>query len=93
MDFIVGILIVIIIILILINFTSDSVTDSSGKTTNSLFLTNKIINKDKMNQNQMNQNMNQYNIPSPMLSKEPTALNNKLNLNAQTYDYNKYFYL
>jgi hypothetical protein len=92
MDFIVGILVVIIIILILINFTSVSVTDNEGRTSNNLFLTNKIMNQDKMNQN-MNQNMNQYNIPSPMLSKEPTALNNKLNLNSQTYDYNKYFYL
>jgi hypothetical protein len=93
MDFIVGILVVIIIILILINFTSVSVTDNEGKTSNSLFLTNKIINQNQMNQNQMNQNINQCNIPSPVLSKEPTVLNNKLNLNAQTYDYNKYFYL
>ena len=90
MDFIVGILVVIIIILILINFTSVSVTDNEGRTSNSLFLTNKIINQNQMNQNQ---NMTQYNIPSPVLSKEPTVLNNKLNLNAQTYDYNKYFYL
>ena len=79
MDFIVGILIVFIIILILINFSSVSISDTKGNTCsrNNLSLGNMNINS----------------IPSPMLSKEPSALNNKLKLNDQTYDYNKYFFL
>ena len=81
MDFIVGILIVFIIILILINFSSVSISDTKGNTCS------------RNNLSLGNQTMNINSIPSPMLSKEPSALNNKLKLNAQTYDYNKYFFL
>jgi hypothetical protein len=81
MDFIVGILIVFIIILILINFSSISISDTKGNTCS------------RNNLSLGNQTMNINSIPSPMLSKEPSALNNKLKLNAQTYDYNKYFFL
>jgi len=78
MDFIIGILLVIVIILILINFTSISMSDT--------------INSGTCNSNNYNYT-NQNNIPSPMLSKDSTALNNKINLNVQTYDYNKYFFM
>lgn len=81
MDFIVGILIVFIIILILINFSSVSISDTKGNTCS------------RNNLSLGNQTMNINSIPSPMLSKEPSALNNKLKLNDQTYDYNKYFFL
>jgi len=88
MDFIIGILLVIVIILILINFTSITISDTKGGTCSSN--TNSSI----FGGNQYGSRIqNGLGIPSPMLSKEPSALNNKLNINAQTYDYNKYFYM
>jgi len=38
-------------------------------------------------------NYNTSNTPSPVLSRAPSALNNKINLENQTYDYSKYFYV
>lgn len=85
MDFLIGILLIIVIILILINFTSISMSNTKGGTCSNNNMSTSIFGG------------NQYGpgIPSPMLSKEPSALNNKLNLNAQTYDYdyNKYFFM
>ena len=91
MDFIIGILLVIVIILILINFTSISMSDTKGGTCSSNNTNSSIFGGNQYGGG------NQYvpSIPSPMLSKEPSALNNKLNINAQTYDYdyNKYFFM
>ena len=85
MDFIVGILLIIIIILILFNFTSISMSDTKANGSCS------------RNNNSSSTNINKYlqntNIPSPMLSNPPSALNNKINLNNQTYDYSKYFFM
>jgi len=87
MDFIVGILLIIIIILILYNFSSVSVSDNQPYNSSNTFTTKYILNMQNNNTPSPSQ------LPSPMLSKEPSALNNKINLNAQTYDYNKYFYI
>ena len=83
MDFVVGILLMIIIILFLYNFSSISLSDSTS---------NGTCNKN-VNQNQYNSNRQYNSVPSPVLSKSPSALNNKVNLNAQTYDYSKYFFV
>ena len=89
MDFLVGILLIIIIILILYNFSSVSVSDNQPNNSSNTFTTKYILNM----QNNNTPLPSQSQLPSPMLSKEPSALNNKVNLNAQTYDYNKYFYI
>lgn len=87
MDFIVGILLMIIIIFILINFASVNISDSSNKD-----LQNQIPNQTQIpNQNQTI--LQNTNIPEPLVSGAPSALNNKLNLEVQTYDYNKYFFM
>ena len=82
MDFIIGLLLFIILIFIIINFTSISMSNTQGGGTcsnsTSIFGTNQYGNS---------------NVPSPIYSKDSLALNNKLNLNNQTYDYNKYFFL
>lgn len=82
MDFIVGILLIVIIVLILINFSSISMSDSKANTS-----CNKIINTNP------NQTVKNNTIPSPLLSNAPSALNKKFNLNEQTYDYSKYFFM
>jgi hypothetical protein len=77
MDFLIGILLIIIVMLILYNFSSVSMSNTKSNGTCS----NNTV-------------TTQYNIiPSPILSKSPSALNNKVNLNAQAYDYNKYFFI
>jgi len=88
MDFIIGLLLFIVVIFIIINFTSISMSNTkAGGTCSS---STSILGT--------NQYQNQYgygnsNIPSPVYSKDSLALNNKLNINNQTYDYNKYFFL
>ena len=74
----------IIIILILYNFASVSITSNNTYGSKSY--------------NNINATTTQYNsiqnpLPSPVLSKSPSALNNKVNLNAQAYDYKKYFFV
>ena len=82
MDFLIGILLIIIVMLILYNFSSVSMSNTKP---NGSCNSNPDTTQYNMN--------NQYsNIPSPILSKSPSALNNKVNLNAQAYDYNKYFF-
>ena len=71
--------------LILYNFSSVSLSDNQPNTSVNTLTTKYILN--------MQNNNTSPQLPSPMLSKEPSALNNKVNLNAQTYDYNKYFYV
>lgn len=82
MDFIVGILLIVIIILILINFSSISMSDSKANTS--------CARNVNSNPNQTVQNNT---IPSPLLSYAPYALNKKINLNDQAYDYSKYFFM
>lgn len=97
MDFLIGILVIVIIILILINFASISVSDNSninnysknGYNTN--FMSPFLLNNNMNNYNVMKNSS--YNIPSPVLANAPSALNNKIKLNDQTYDYSKYFYM
>ena len=85
MDFVVGILLMIIIILILYNFASVSISSNN---------TNSSKNSNSNRNTNINTNATQYNsIPSPVLSKSPSAINNKVNLNAQAYDYKKYFFV
>ena len=86
MDFVVGILLMIIIILILYNFASISMSNNNyGSGTGS-------------GSGSYNSMITQYNSipypsPSPILASSPSALNNKVNLNAQAYDYKKYFFV
>ena len=92
----------IIIILILINFTSITLSDSKGgscssNSANSSNSNNIFGNIFSTNQKQnqypiQHQNQNYY-IPSPVQSNAPSALNKKINLNNQTYDYSKYFFI
>ena len=89
MDFIVGILLMIIIILILINFTSISMSDTKANATCSRNSSSSSSNSST----NINKYLQNTNIPSPMLSNPPSALNNKINLNNQTYDYSKYFFM
>ena len=83
MDFIVGILLMIIIILVLYNFATVSISNSNGSKSY-----NSNINTATTQYNSMS-----YQLPSPILSKSPSALNNKVNLNAQAYDYKQYFFV
>ncbi len=67
----------IIIMLILYNFASVSISSNSSSGSNYIPITTQYLPA----------------LPSPMLSKSPSALNNKVNLNAQAYDYNQYFFV
>ena len=92
MDFIIGILFIIIIIFILINFASVSISNSqspNNKNTN-----NSVVNfLNPYNQGQSMNNLSNGQIPSPMNANSPLALNKQINLEEQTYDYNKYFFV
>ena len=98
MDFIIGILLTIVILLVLINFTSVSLSDSNNTTqqqcgNNSLFSSflGGWGNGGQGNGGQGNGGYPQT--PHPILASAPSALNNKVNLEQQTYDYNKYFFV
>lgn len=80
MDFIIGILLVIILLFGIINFTSISITDNryqQGQPQNFLYSSNRY----------------NYNSPSPINANAPLALNKKLNLEEQSYDYKKHFFV
>ncbi len=103
MNFIIGILTFILIFTILFNYVSVSMSNTSknsisnSQTNNqnnnqSNNQSNNILNLNS-NQNPI-QNQNYYvPIPTPVQSNAPKALNNKINLNTQTYDYSKNFYV
>jgi len=99
MDFVFGILMFIVIILILINFTSITLSDTKGGSCNPNSNNSNSIFGNIFSTNQyQNPNLNQYNnpnyyIPSPVQSNAPSALNKKINLNNQTYDYNQHFFI
>ena len=90
MDFLIGILLMICVILILINFTSISMSDSNSPNqqqcaNNSLF--------SSLGFGLVNASAGSYQIPQPILASAPSALNNKVNLEQQSYDYHKYFFV
>lgn len=97
MDFLIGILLTIVLILVIINFTSISFTDSNSPnqqqcTNNSLFSSLGF------GGGSLGLGLNSgvsgiYKVPQPVLASSPSALNNKVNLEHQTYDYNKYFFV
>ena len=99
MDFLIGILLMICVILILINFTSVSMSDSNSPnqqrcTNNSLFSSLGFGGgSSSLDSGLGNVSVNSYQIPQPILASAPSALNNKVNLEQQTYDYHKYFFV
>ena len=95
MDFIIGLLLAIVLLLVLINFTSISVSDTNSSNqqqcgNNNLFSS---LGFDFGNGSNINNIYQQSKIPQPVLAKAPSALNNKVNLEQQTYDYHKYFFV
>jgi len=103
MDFIFGIITFIIFILIIVNFVSIGISNTSGGTCenntigNSLGFGSLFGMDQSRNQTQIQTQMQMQNygksIPSPVQSNAPSALNNKINLNNQTYDYSQYFFI
>lgn len=94
MDFIIGLLLAIVLLLVLINFTSISVSDTNSPNqqqcgTNTLFSSLGFSSSGGLG----NASNSSYQIPQPVLAKAPSALNNKVNLEQQTYDYHKYFFV
>ena len=95
MDFLIGILLTIVILLVIINFTSVSMSDSNSPNqqqcvNNSLFSS---LGFGGGNVGLGNVSSGSYQIPQPILASAPSALNNKVNLERQSYDYNKYFFV
>ena len=77
MDFIIGVLLVIVVILVLYNFASISISDSP----------------EAGKCNDSNYLFANHNEPQPVSAKPNTVMNGKVNLDAQSYDYSKYFYV
>jgi hypothetical protein len=97
MDFVYGIISIIMIIFILINFASinlsnKSIVDSQqiqqAQNQNYLIAPN-YINPMPNAPNAPNATPN---VPQPIVANSQLALNKKMNLEVQTYDYHKYFY-
>ena len=108
MDFIYGIILILIIIFMLINFASVTISNKSStqmqydSNQNYLYASNNTpynnmpYNNNMPNNNMPNtpyNNMPNNNIPQPRNANSPLALNKKINLEEQTYDYNKYFFV
>ena len=94
MDFLIGILLMIVILLVIINFTSVSISDSNSPNqqqcaNNSLFSSLGFGGSGGLG----NASSGSYQIPQPILASAPSALNNKVNLERQSYDYHKYFFV
>ena len=83
MDFLIGILLVIIVLLLLFNFSSITISDTQygGSCASANTHTS------------MNTSMNKNNIPKPVQSTSNKAVNGKINIDDQTYDYHKYFFV
>jgi hypothetical protein len=77
MDFLIGVLLVIIVLLLLFNFSSITISDTKYGGTCA----------------RNNSNGNNNNIPSPIQSALNKAVNGKINIDDQTYDYRKYFFV
>ena len=99
MDFIIGILLTIVIILVLINFTSVSLSDSNSSNqqcgTSSLFSSFWGNNGGGLRNGELvNTGYQQApQPPQPILANAPSALNKKVDLEQQTYDYHKFFFI
>ncbi len=97
MDFIFGIITFIIFILIIVNFVSIGISNTSGGTCENNTIGNSLGfgSLFGMDQSRNQTQMQKYgkSIPSPVQSNAPSALNNKINLNNQTYDYSQYFFI
>ena len=101
MDFIIGILLTIVIILVLINFTSVSLSDSNSPNqqqcgnNNSFFSSLGLGGIGGWGNSGLGTSgyQQQSIIPKPILASAPSALNKKVDLEQQTYDYHKYFFI
>ena len=80
MDFIIGIIFVLLIIFIIINYTTISISNNN----NSLKDVNYLYTK--KNNVLLNNTM-------PLPRQQNKSINNKLNLEEQSYDYKSYFYI
>ena len=88
MDFLIGILLMIVILLVIINFTSISLSDSNSPNQQQC-ANNSIFSSLGLGSS----GIGSYQIPQPVVASAPSALNNKVNLEQQTYDYHKYFFV
>lgn len=97
MDFVIGLLLSIVLILILLNFTSISMSDSNSSNqqcaNNSLFTALGLGGIGSSSGGGGGGGGGTYQIPQPVLASAPSALNNKVNLEQQTYDYHNYFFV
>ena len=84
MDFIIGIIFVLVIIFIMINYTSISVSNNNNNNNNNIKDINYLY-TNKNNSKMLNT------IPLPI--QKNNAVNKKLNLEEQSYDYQSYFYI
>ena len=89
MDFVIGIILVLIIIFIMINFLTISISDTNynkciGNNLNFLF---------SSTNNTLKNNNLRNNTPSPIIANSPLALNKKMNLDEQAYDYKQNFFI
>ena len=87
MDFILGIIFVLLIIFLIINYTSISISNKNYNLENNetLYKNNEILYKN-------NEILNKNNI-LPFPKKKNTSINNKFNVEEQSYDYKSYFYI
>jgi len=83
MDFIIGIIFVLLIIFIIINYTSVSVSNNNNNDNNLKDINYLYTNKHNMKISNT--------IPLPI--QKNNSINNKLNLEEQSYDYKTYFYI
>ena len=93
MDFLYGILLIILLIFGIYNFGSISLSDSN--TSQKSQTSNNMNNKNYLvaARNSNFENSSEKKIPEPIVASSPLALNKKINLEVQTYDYNKYFFV
>jgi hypothetical protein len=85
MDFIIGILLVIAAILLLLNFTTISISDTKFNSGSCSADRNFLI---STMQNSMTAGQ-----PQPITANASTAINRTVNLDNQTYDYSRYYFV
>ena len=88
MDFVYGILLMFLILFIVINFVSVNLSDTAANQ-----CSNSNSSQSKSQYQNHNQIQPQNNIPLPINANSKLAINKKINLEEQTYDYKKYFYV
>ena len=95
MDFLYGIMLIILIIFGLYNFGSVSMSDSKNSKNPNQSTNISTQNYLFASKNSNFENSSEKKPPQPMIANSPLALNKKINLDLQTFDYeyNKYFFV